>query len=152
MMLDKKGLLWIGTTNGLRSYDGYTVHDYRSLVINSQQLPSSTVNCMAEGNEDLLWVGTRDGLVCLDRRTGEWHTVRLPGENQRVIYCLSVTADGCVWVGTDGGLTCYDPKSKRLHDFDGDKMPAIDSKGQRHHLGYYSVKSILDDKKGNLFI
>lgn len=152
MMLDKKGLLWIGTTNGLRSYDGYTVHDYRSLVINSQQLPNSTVNCMAEGNEDLLWIGTRDGLVCLGRRTGEWHTVRLPGENQRVIYCLSVTADGCVWVGTDGGLTCYDPKSKRLRDYDGDKMPAIDSKGQRHHLGRYSVKSILDDKKGNLFI
>uniref|UniRef100_UPI0040277547 hybrid sensor histidine kinase/response regulator transcription factor n=1 Tax=Prevotella sp. TaxID=59823 RepID=UPI0040277547 len=152
MMLDKKGLLWIGTTSGLKSYDGYTVHDYHSLVINSQQLPSNTINCMAEGNEDLLWIGTRDGLVCLDRRTGEWHTVRLPGENQRVIYCLSVTSDGSVWVGTDGGLTCYNPKTKRLHNLDGNKMTAIDSKGQRHRLGYYSVKSILDDKKGNLFI
>jgi len=152
MMLDKRGLLWIGTTSGLKSYDGYTVHDYHSLVINSQQLPSNTINCMAEGNEDLLWIGTRDGLVCLDRRTGEWHTVRLPGENQRVIYCLSVTSDGSVWVGTDGGLTCYNPKTKRLQDLDGNKMTAIDSKGQRHRLGYYSVKSILDDKKGNLFI
>ena len=152
MMLDKRGLLWIGTTCGLKSYDGYTVHDYRSLVINSQQLPSNTINCIVEGNEDLLWIGTRDGLVGLDRRTGAWHTVKLPGENQRVIYSLSVTADGCVWVGTDGGLTCYDPKSKRLHNLDGKTMLVVDSKGQRRLLGNYSVKSILDDKKGHLFI
>lgn len=148
----QRGLLWIGTTCGLKSYDGYTVHDYRSLVINSQQLPSNTINCIVEGNEDLLWIGTRDGLVGLDRRTGAWHTVKLPGENQRVIYSLSVTADGCVWVGTDGGLTCYDPKSKRLHNLDGKTMLVVDSKGQRRLLGNYSVKSILDDKKGHLFI
>ena len=30
MMFDHRGVLWIGTNNGLKSYDGYQVRTYRS--------------------------------------------------------------------------------------------------------------------------
>ena len=43
MMFDHRGVLWIGTNNGLKSYDGYQVRTYRSDAYSPHLLPNNTV-------------------------------------------------------------------------------------------------------------
>ena len=94
MMFDHRGVLWIGTNNGLKSYDGYQVRTYRSDAYSPHLLPNNTVRSLAEDKDNRLWVGTRNGLLRLDLRTGAVTTFHLPGEDQRIIYSLYVDPQG----------------------------------------------------------
>ena len=138
LMIDHNGMLWMGSSNGLISFDGYLFKSYRSDAFTTGILPNNVVISLTEDLDDNIWIGTRDGLVKMDRRKGLFKTYRLPGKNQRIIYCLYTTKDGTVWIGTDGGLTRYDKKTDSFYTYN------IDT--------YYSVKSIKEDQKGNLYI
>ena len=94
MMFDHRGVLWIGTNNGLKSYDGDQVRTYRSDAYSPHLLPNNTVRSLAEDKHDRLWVGTRNGLQRFDLRTGQVTTFHLPDENQRIIYTLYVDPQG----------------------------------------------------------
>ena len=65
---DRDGLLWMGTGQGLKSYDGYRTRTYRTDLQSPGILPDNTVLCLTEDHQDGLWAGTRDGLVRMDRR------------------------------------------------------------------------------------
>ena len=66
LLIDKQGLIWIGSNAGIKSYDGYRFKSYRSNATTPNILPSNNVLCMTEGNDDVLWIGTRNGLVSMD--------------------------------------------------------------------------------------
>ncbi len=90
MMLDSEGMMWAGTNSGLKSYDGYTVKSYKSNALSPGILPNNDIRSIAEDHEQNLWVGTRNGLVKINRKTGIFKTYFLPTENQRIIYHLFV--------------------------------------------------------------
>ena len=54
MMFDHRGVLWIGTNNGLKSYDGYQVRTYRSDAYSPHLLPNNTVRSLAEDKDNRL--------------------------------------------------------------------------------------------------
>lgn len=103
LLIDKQGLIWIGSNAGIRSYDGYRFKNYRSDANSPNILPSNIVLCMTEGKDDVLWIGTRNGLVSMDKKKGTFTTHNLPGVKNRVIYTLFTSHDGKIWIGTDGG-------------------------------------------------
>ena len=138
LMIDHNGMLWMGSSNGLISFDGYLFKTYRSDAFSSGILPNNAVISLTEDHDYNIWIGTRDGLVRMDRKRGLFKTYRLPAKNQRIIYSLYTTRDGTVWIGTDGGLTRYDKASDSFHTYDCGE--------------YYSVKSMKEDSKGNLYI
>lgn len=103
---DRDGLLWMGTGQGLKSYDGYRTRTYRTDLQSPGILPDNTVLCLTEDHQDGLWAGTRDGLVRMDRRTGAISTYRLPSAGQRIIYTLYTDR---LWaISASGGLFRYD--------------------------------------------
>lgn len=110
MILDSEGMMWVGTNSGLKSYDGYTVKSYKSNALSPGILPNNDIRSMAEDHEQNLWLGTRNGLVKINRKTGVFKTYFLPSEDQRIIYHLFVSKDGTLWVGTDGGLSYFNPE------------------------------------------
>ena len=112
LIIDKQGLIWIGTDGGLKSYDGYRFKSYRSDVTTPHILPNNTVLSLTEGKDDVLWIGTRNGLASMDKRTGKFTTHNLPGIDNRIIYSLFTSHDGKIWIGTDEGITCYLPEQK----------------------------------------
>lgn len=65
MAQDEKGLLWIGTGRGLYSYDGYVIK--RFLYEKSLRQYSKITHLLASG--DILWVGTRNGLLTVNLKT-----------------------------------------------------------------------------------
>lgn len=153
MLIDKQGLIWIGSDAGLESYDGYRFKTYRSNATTPNILPSNTILCMTEGLDDVIWLGTRNGLVCMDKRTGKFTTYHLPGEDNRIIYALFTSHDGKIWIGTDAGFTCYLPDKKTFCHYTSKNTKIVEVNGTCHPLKEpIKAKSFTEDKAGNIYI
>ena len=152
IFFDREGLLWMGTDAGLQSFDGYRTRCFRTDAYSPDVLPNNTVLCMAEDRDGGLWAGTYDGLVRLDKRTGRFRTYRLPGYWQRIINTLFCSSDGTVWVGTDMGLARYDKEKDTFHTYSPENVRATDLRGHPVAMPSYSVKSIVEDRRGELYV
>ena len=137
VMFDSRGMMWMATSSGILKYDGYSFLQISSTLTSPLLLPDNYVQCMAEDRQHRLWIGTNDGVACFDMQTGGRKHYHAPAEKQRIIYMVFVDREGIVWLGTDGGLLRYDEKTDRLVD-------AVFCRS--------SVKSMAEDKKGNLYI
>ena len=136
LMFDHYGLMWIGTDQGLRSFDGYHFKSYRSNAYSPGILPNNYVRCMSEDKSGSLWIGTRDGLVRYDRKHGHFKTYHLSSDQARSVNVLFTSADGTVWVGTDTGFSRFDAKKDVFVNIN---IPA-------------GVHSFAEDARGNLYI
>lgn len=152
MYFDKEGLMWVGTDAGVKSYDGYQVKTFKANAYSTGILPNNTIRSITEDNEDNLWFGTRNGLVRMNKRTGKFKTFFLPRENQRLIYTLFTSKAGTLWIGTDGGLSVYNPKNESFVTYNGTNSCLVNEFGVKERMSGYSVKSIVEDKNGDLLI
>lgn len=153
MLIDKQGLIWIGSDGGVNSYDGYRFKNYRSDATSPNILPSNTVLSLTEGKDDVLWIGTRNGLVSMDKRSGKFTTHHLPGTDNRIIYNLFTSNDGKIWIGTDGGINCYLPEEKKLFSYTSRNTTVVEANGKRHALNeVIKAKSFTEDRNGNIYI
>lgn len=152
MFFDKEGMMWVGTNAGVKSYDGYHVRTYKTNAYQPGILPNNTIRSLAEDHQDNLWLGTRNGLVRMNKRTGEFKTFFLPEESQRIIYTLFVSKDGTLWIGTDGGISFFNPKTETFYTYNNKNAWLIDENGSRKKMPGYSVKAIIEDRNGDLLI
>ena len=91
--------LWVGTPNGLGSWNGQVWKMYTT----RDGLSGSAVSAIVEDAAENLWIGTEDGglsrlkdgkfVSCQESENG------LPGND---ISCLAADQDGVLWVGTSG--------------------------------------------------
>ena len=152
MFFDKEGMMWVGTNAGVKSYDGYQVRTYKTNAYQPGILPNNTIRSIAEDHQDNLWLGTRNGLVRMNKRTGKFKTFFLPDESQRIIYTLFVSKDGTLWIGTDGGLSYFNSKTETFYTYNNKNAWLIDVDGSKNNIGNYSVKAIIEDRNGDLLI
>ncbi|MDR2626784.1 MAG: hybrid sensor histidine kinase/response regulator, partial [Dysgonamonadaceae bacterium] len=66
LMQDEKGLLWIGTRNGLSRYDGYSIVSYFNQTDNPHSLSQNFVKSIYQDAKKRIWIGTYEG-VCMYR-------------------------------------------------------------------------------------
>lgn len=153
MLMDEKGIIWIGSDFGLKAYDGYRFTSYRNDTNTPNILPHNTVLSLAEGKDDCLWIGTRNGLVKMNKRKGTFTTIPMDNDNQRMVYALCVTQDGTLWMGSNDGLSRYTGQGgKSFITYNDRNVTVIEKDGKRHPLGYISVKSFAVDKDGQIYI
>ena len=152
MFFASNGIMWVGTNAGVKSYDGYVAKTYKSSAYQPGILPNNTIRSIAEDHQNNLWLGTRNGLVRMNKRTGKFKSFFLPEESQRIIYTLYVSKDGTLWVGTDGGLSYFNPKTERFHTYTPQNTWLIDENGHKQKISRYSVKAIIEDQNGDLLI
>ena len=152
MFFAKNGIMWVGTNAGVKSYDGYVAKTYKSNAYQPGILPNNTIRTIAEDHLDNLWLGTRNGLVRMNKRTGKFKSFFLPEESQRIIYTLYVSKDGTLWIGTDGGLSYFDARTERFHTYNQQDTWLIDENGHKQKMPGYSPKAIIEDKNGDLLI
>lgn len=136
LKFDHNGLMWIGTDLGVCAYDGYRFRTYRNDAYSPGILPNNYVLRITEAPEDRLWLGTRDGLTCFDRRRNTFRSYHLQSQNARTIDALFTSSDGTIWVGTSNGVSRYDAETDEFTDIN---MSA-------------GVRSFSEDKKGNIYI
>lgn len=78
MFFASNGIMWVGTNAGVKSYDGYVVKTYKSSAYQPGILPNNTIRSIAEDHQNNLWLGTRNGLVRMNKRTGKFKSFFLP--------------------------------------------------------------------------
>ncbi len=114
---DKAGILWIGTQDGLHSYNGIEFTLFQHDPYHSQTLSDNHVTDILQDSRGQLWIGTfNGGLNRLDLQTGVFTPVgRDKGINSKRINRLTLVGE-TLWVGSGNGLYALDTVSGELHE------------------------------------
>lgn len=100
---DEKGFVWIGTSDGLYRYDGYTFRNYHKQANDTSSLPDNNVIQLSAGKDGRIWIGmAKGGVSCFDPATGKFrnYPIRMDGKTvQAEVTMLLVDHSNEVWVG-----------------------------------------------------
>lgn len=113
---DRKSFIWIGTTDGLSRYDGYSFRHFKYDQQNKHSVGSNELQALGEDAEGNLLVGTSVGLDLFDHRKEMFYPIPVKGDESatRYVKCIYTDSRGIIWVGTSRGLATYDSKQRKL--------------------------------------
>ncbi len=119
---DSAGTMWIATFDGHWCYDPETGQLSRADLKDPALLSTRTYS-IAESKDGTVWLGTGEGLVRLDRSSGESTLLTVKdGLSSNSISGILEGNDGSIWVSTSYGLTRIDPQTghmSRYYEYDG---------------------------------
>jgi ligand-binding sensor domain-containing protein/serine phosphatase RsbU (regulator of sigma subunit) len=154
ILRDSKGILWIGTVNGLDQLDEKTgeFRHYRNIPDNLNSLSDNWVWPIFEDSKGNLWIGTvKGGLNKFDRVSNTFvHFKNEPDNpkslNDNFIFSIYEDRSGLIWIGTNaGGVDYFDPSSQVFEHF-------FKNAKNKNSLSDNTVYSMCVDKKGNYWI
>jgi ligand-binding sensor domain-containing protein len=115
---DKNGFLWVGTSNGLKRFDGDKFTIFKHEKDNPLSLVHSVVMALCEDKLGRIWVGTEEGIGYFDKQTNQFFNfIEL---NKSDFTCLNIACDaqGDVWFSIrDRGLFSLHRKNKKVTEF-----------------------------------
>ncbi len=105
---DRAGVIWVGTLDqGLFRVDpaNGSVRSFRAGAGGAAGLAADDVRAFHQGDDDLLWIGTRGGGVSvLDLRPSRFESITTPA-----VQDVIEASDGTIWVAGVDGLSGLDP-------------------------------------------
>lgn len=112
---DSENVLWIGTMNGIVTYN--PVQDN---FIRKKTLEATTLDILDDKQRNVWFATSGKGLFQFRQDTEEWiqHLAdiqlsgTIPSNN---INCLCLDANNCMWVGTENGLAWYEAENNIFH-------------------------------------
>lgn len=118
---DSKGRMWIGTIDGIHSFDGYQVREWRD---ESETSVGAVISSIVEDDDNRLWIGSNSGVAVYDLRKEKFEPIPInPQSGVRIkshVNCIMTDKDGKLWFATKGeGLFSYDPATSMLRQFTG---------------------------------
>ncbi len=131
---DRKGFLWVGTTNGLNRFDGYRFFVYKSDIQNARAISNNYITAIYETRSGDLWIGTNKGLSRYDPAIDGFHSFTynendansLGNDEVRTLY---EDRDGTFWVGTEGGLHRFNEAANNFTNYDASLFSARGFRG-----------------------
>src|SRR5919108_5528963 len=120
LLVDRNGLLWIASREGLFSYDGYLATPYRASPDQPGSLSDVDIRSLYEAADGALWVSTNTGgLNRRDPVTGEFTQFHHDSANPRSlssesVYGVAQDANGHLWVATQNGLNRLDANGREF--------------------------------------
>ena len=122
LLTDSRGLLWIGTTQGLNRYDGYEVKARFPESSDRQldELFSTPVTAIEEDGDGRLWLECESGRYFLyDTRTAHFthhvaDTLRSLGLNPNGDYRVKAGTGSALWLIDNNTISRYDCRSKTV--------------------------------------
>ncbi len=147
---DHKGLMWIGTPDGLNSYDGINFVVYKNISGDSSSLADNVIRTMFEDHNKNLFVGTENGLSMYDRDNDCF--VNYVWVKSSPLHGISCTvskiiedSSGNFFLATNDGLIYFDRTKNKIVRY----SPSADNAASISNL---SVESVLEDSKGRLWV
>lgn len=144
---DRRGLLWFGTPEGLYSYDGYRLREFRQQEGNPRSLGDNYVRALLARPDGSLWVATQAAGISIYRpESDDFDSLRHQTDNPDSpssdgAIALAAQADGVIWIGYGAtGLDRYDPATQRFAHF------------RKPELAHDTVRALLVDRRGNLWL
>jgi len=125
---DREGLIWIGTKDGLNSYDGYNFKIYRHEFFDSTSISNSWVNVLLEDSKGFIWIGTEGGgLNRFDKKSGKFIKFRNNPEDKNslcsdIIYSIAEDSNSDLWIGTRAGISVLDNSQKNFTNYSYDPL------------------------------
>lgn len=154
VLRDKRGTLWIGTSNGLNEFDeksGNFIH-YKNDADDPNSLSDNWVWPLYEDSKGNLWIGTvRGGLNKFDTQSGIFTSYKNDPTNPKSIndnFIFSIYEDrsGLIWVGTNnGGVNYFNPAAQIFDHY-------YNIPDKKNTLADNSVMSLHVDRKGIYWI
>ncbi|MBE0538311.1 MAG: response regulator [Ignavibacterium sp.] len=147
---DSKGLLWIGTQDGLNLYDGYTFKIFRHEPGNENSLLDYAVNAVCETEPGIFWIGTRSGLSRFDLSAGRFmHYKHNPDSANSLVdnYVWAILKDneGSLWIGTRIGLSVFNPVTETFINF-------TYNPSENNSISHNFILSLVEDNNKNIWI
>jgi signal transduction histidine kinase/ligand-binding sensor domain-containing protein/DNA-binding response OmpR family regulator len=137
---DKMQRLWIATMG-----DGLFCHDLNSgRTVYEEKANSSTgrymwITSLLYSSDNHLYVGTYDGLRCIDLSTSDFATTEQL--DRHIVFCIYEDSDGNIWIGHSDGLTELNRHSGKRKDYTvADGLPGA------------AVYAIEGDNRGNIWL
>lgn len=119
---DTKGLIWIGTEDGLNKYDGYSFQIYKPDPNDSFSISHSRILTIYEDSEKNMWIGTNEGgLNQFERSSEKFYHFHMSTNEElslagNVVKCILQLNSNELWIGTEQGLSILDSETKKLVD------------------------------------
>lgn len=146
---DPQGYMWFATDDGLYRYDGYHYTYYVDDPLNSNSLVSHHIETLYAGRNGMIWVGTQQGLGCLDPSTGSFthffHEQKESSLSDNEVKAICEDHEGIIWVGTNKGLNRLDPSTKII-------TRLLHSASDPKTISDDQIRVIYEDKQGMLWI
>ncbi|WP_022668951.1 ligand-binding sensor domain-containing protein [Desulfospira joergensenii] len=114
LIQDRDGFIWVGCTNGIVRYDGYSTKFTKA---GEGRLSSAIAGCIFEDDQGILWIGTSAGLNQFDKKTNTFTYYKYdPGDVGSISSgqfnwaprTIAQDRDGFMWFGTRAGVNRLD--------------------------------------------
>lgn len=144
---DSRNLMWIGTTNGLFSFDPATktTREFLHSDVEPGSISGNYINVVTEDKAGNIWVGTDNGLNLLKgSQNGFIHYKQTSGGLVSLSsnFINSIAVDGPkLWIGTGEGLDILDTQTGEIEKFHVDFR-------NNHSLTGKSVRYVYIDRQG----
>ncbi|MBN2612357.1 MAG: GAF domain-containing protein [Bacteroidales bacterium] len=149
ILQDSRGILWIGTEDGLNKYDGYDFIIYRPKVNEQGSVSNNRIKCMVEDKNGNLWIGTNGGGLNIYDRMKDSFSVFQGFDSvafeASFINCLYYDDEGIIWAGTVSGLYKINPAKKTVVNYSNNPFKA-------NTISSDVINTIASDKQGFLLI
>ncbi len=151
---DSDAVLWVGTSDGLLSYDKTRgiVKQYKNIPSDPTSLSNNYIRCIYKDRTGVLWIGTHGGgLNAFHPKTGKFTVFRNNPSNPSslsndVVMNVFEDKQGILWIATyGGGINRYDRTSGKFESFQND----INNPGS---INSNFIHSIYEDDNGLLWI
>ncbi|MBX3713524.1 MAG: response regulator [Lysobacter sp.] len=109
LAVDRAGVLWAATGDGLMRYDGTALRFLRRARGLQGALPDNNLVSLAIDRDDRVWVASRGALSMLDARRRDFAQIRFEGDAAGCdddIVMLAAAPDGAVWLTGQGPVLC----------------------------------------------
>lgn len=124
LMLDPRGRVWAGTSDGLQIYEPTTrrLQTYRHAADDPDSIAGNLVRAVHRAADGTMWIGTHSGL---SRVRGDGATMTfdhplaaaLGTRPVPVVFSIAESAGGVLWLGTDSGLMRFDPARAQVRQY-----------------------------------
>jgi signal transduction histidine kinase/ligand-binding sensor domain-containing protein len=148
--LDKAGLFWIGTVNGVVTFEPFTKQSHHYPYDQNQPdgISDPWIFSFCEDEQGNIWMGTStERLNKLNRKTGKYthyaYDPKKPGSiSSSTVRCIYKDSKGTLWFGTFGGGLCrFNPENETFTAFT-----------IKQGLPGNTIHSIQEDDEGNLWL
>ncbi len=119
------GILWLGTWGGGLDQFDKKKQKFKHYFFGNAGSPGNAHNFIKSIYKDknTLWLGTRNGLIKFEKKTGSFEIIKLSGittdyPDQNSILSLTKGSRGQLWIGThNNGLYIYDPSTGKSKNY-----------------------------------
>ena len=122
ILQDRKGVMWLGTKDGLNRYDGLSFRKFKHDAANPRSIGNSFITSLYEDFNGNIWVGTDAGVYIYYPEKEAFEEFDCQSlEKTRIERSVSMIAgdkQGRVWIAVEAqGMFCYDTRQKLLRNY-----------------------------------